>query len=359
MKTSYILLACAIAAMAVVAQAVRLSRRTACAVVSFVVVCGFCRIDTVCLFLTPAASSTTLQGSLDSFEVWRLERGKKYTSVEEYLYRAKVFAANVDKIAQHNAARKPWSMGVNDFADLTTEEFQARYVGGLKPNTNKINVAAKVSAEEIASLPSSVDWRQRGVVTPVKNQGQCGSCWAFSTTGSVEGIHALSTGNLVSLSEQQLVDCSGPEGNDGCGGGIMDQAFQYIIKNGGICSEEEYPYTASDGTCHSCSTVATISGYQNVAADDQNALKAAVAQQPTSIAVDAASWQFYSGGIMSMSCGDSLDHGVLAVGYGPGYWLVKNSWGPSWGESGYIQLATGEGGAGECGLLSDPSYPTV
>lgn len=275
-------------------------------------------------------------------------------AVEEYFYRAKVFKDNLETIRQHNAAGKhTWSMAVNHFADLTTEEFRARYVGGLRHKTTTKKSVANFTG---VSIPASVDWTTKGVVTPVKNQGQCGSCWAFSTTGSVEGIHAISTGNLVSLSEQQLVDCSGPEGNEGCSGGIMDQAFQYIIKNGGICSEEAYPYTASNGQCHSCQVVAKISGYQNVATDSMSALEAAIAQQPVSIAVDASSWQFYGGGIYSSSCGQQLDHGVLAVGYGPGYYKVKNSWGAGWGESGYIQLATG---MNECGLLDDPSYPTV
>ena len=276
--------------------------------------------------------------------------------VEEYFYRAKIYNDNVAKISAHNAKGKAWYMAVNDFADLTHEEFNARYVGGLrKKGTSTPYTPTTKSPQELGN-PASVDWRQKGAVTPVKNQGQCGSCWAFSTTGSVEGAHQIATGNLVSLSEQQLVDCSGPEGNDGCGGGIMDQAFEYILKNGGICSESEYPYTAADGTCHSCQVVATISSYGNVATNSEGALETAIVRQPISIAVDASSWQFYGGGVYSQPCGQQLDHGVLAVGYGPGYYIVKNSWGPSWGESGYIQLTTS---GNECGILDDPCYPTV
>lgn len=315
--------------------------------------------------LALAAMAMVAHADLDSFEVWRLEHGKKYSSVEEYLFRAKIFENNLQKITTHNQGSAKWSMGVNAFADMTTEEFKARYVGGLKPNANKINVAAKFDAT--IGSPSSVDWRNRGAVTPVKNQGQCGSCWAFSTTGSTEGITAIKTGNLVSLSEQQLVDCSGSYGNQGCNGGSMDLGFQYIIDNG-ICSEEAYPYEAQDGRCRasSCQSVASISSYVDVPQDNENALMSAVSQQPVSVAIEAdqLAFQFYSGGVFTASCGTRLDHGVLVVGYGTAggndYWIVKNSWGEGWGENGYMRMGRGSdfGSQGECGIQMQPSYPT-
>jgi len=205
-------------------------------------------------------------------------------------------------------------------------------------------------------------------VTPVKNQGQCGSCWSFSTTGSTEGVNAINGKGLISLSEQQLVDCSGAYGNQGCNGGLMDNAFQYIIANGGICTEAAYPYTAQDGTCkNTCKKTVMIAGFKDVTHNSDVALATAVAQQPVSVAIEAdqSSFQFYSGGVLTAACGTALDHGVLAVGYGTDtgveYWKVKNSWGASWGEAGYIRLARGDqynGGAGQCGIYSDPSYPT-
>ena len=198
--------------------------------------------------------------------------------------------------------------------------------------------------------------------------GQCGSCWAFSTTGSTEGISFIKTGTLPSLSEQQLVDCSGAEGNQGCNGGLMDYGFQYIIDNKGICAETAYPYTATDGTCKSktCgAAAATITGFQDVPTNSETALMTAIVQQPVSVAVEADqdSFQFYSGGVMTAACGTNLDHGVLAVGYGTesgsDYYKVKNSWGADWGLKGYILLGRGAkfGNAGQCGIQMQPSYP--
>jgi len=212
------------------------------------------------------------------------------------------------------------------------------------------------------SIPSSLDWRSKGAVTPVKNQGQCGSCWAFSTTGSVEGAHEIATGTLISLSEQQLVDCAGAYGNEGCNGGLMDDAFEYIIKNGGICSEASYPYQGVDGTCQTCTNVATISSYTDVPSGNEADISTVVQAGPVSIAIEAdqSAFQFYSGGVFSAACGQNLDHGVLIVGYGTlnskPYWIVKNSWGATWGMQGYILMIQGKD---ECGLALAASQPHV
>merc|ERR1719263_1454268 len=224
-----------------------------------------------------------------------------------------------------------------------------------------------------AELPTEVDWSAKGAVTPVKNQGQCGSCWSFSSTGSLEGAWEIASGKLVSLSEQQLVDCSKKEGNMGCNGGLMDNAFTYW-KTAGVCTEESYPYTAKTGTtCKASSCTKAIPeggvvGFKDVDKDDEKALMEAVATGPVSIAIQAnkGAFQFYKGGVLSTSCGTSLDHGVLLVGYGTEngktYWKVKNSWGEVWGEKGYILLErehSPDGKAGECGLMTQPSYPVV
>ncbi len=314
-------------------------------------------------------AQTQAQAQAHSFEEWRSFHGKEYDTEEEHRYREVVYTKNLYRIEERNRQRgRTVVLGANQFADLMPEEFAARYLGGYrvsekKPETTYISYTDP--------LPASVDWVTAGAVTPVKNQGQCGSCWSFSTTGSVEGAWFLKTGNLVSLSEQQLVDCSGPEGNMGCNGGLMDQAFEYIVKNGGICSEAAYPYISAggaNGTCHSCEAVAQLSGHVDVQPNNETALMAAVAQQPVSVAVEAdgLDWQFYFGGVVTDACGTNLDHGVLVVGYGNDtaagpYWKVKNSWGPTWGEQGYIRLGRGAKFAphGECGILMDPSYPVA
>ena len=197
-------------------------------------------------------------------------------------------------------------------------------------------------------------------MTPIKNQEQCGSCWAFSTTGSVEGVSFISTGKLPSVSEQQLVDCSGAEGNQGCNGGLMDYGFEYIIKNKGITGETDYPYTAKDGTCAAAGkpVAATISGYKDVPVNSEVGLETAIVTQPVSVAVEAdqSVFQYYTGGVMDSACGTQLDHGVLAVGYGTEggkeYYKVKNSWGADWGAKGYILLARGAkfNPSGQCGI---------
>ena len=306
--------------------------------------------------------------SLPTFEQWSAHHGKVYTPTERD-YRETVYNKNLATIVTHNAGNSSWTMGVNKFADLTADEFKALYVGGLtKPKKTSLRKTA-VGPFNTTANPTSVDWTEKGAVTPVKNQEQCGSCWAFSTTGSVEGAWFLAKGQLVSLSEQQLVDCSQAEGNQGCNGGLMDYGFQYIIDNKGITTESAYPYTASDGTCASKGkpVAATLSGFKDVAPNNELALETAIVQQPVSVAVEAdqSVFQFYSGGVMDSACGTQLDHGVLAVGYGADsgkeYYKVKNSWGADWGEKGYIRLGRGAkfNPSGQCGIQMQASYPVV
>jgi KDEL-tailed cysteine endopeptidase len=303
-----------------------------------------------------------------SFPEWKELHGREYASEDEHRYREVVYTKNMYRIEERNRLPgRTVTLGPTQFADLLSEEFAARFLGYKGEPSN----AQTPYMDHVGVLPSSVDWVAAGAVTPVKNQGQCGSCWSFSTTGSVEGAWFLKTGDLVSLSEQQLVDCSGPEGNMGCDGGMMDQAFEYIIKNGGICSEAAYPYISAggaNGTCHTCEAVAHLSGYVDVQPNNETALMAAVAQQPVSVAVEAdgLDWQFYFGGVVTDSCGTNLDHGVLVVGYGNDttagpFWKVKNSWSITWGEQGYIRLGRGAKFAphGECGILMNPSYPVA
>lgn len=302
-----------------------------------------------------------------SFEEWSVYHGKVYEPTERD-FRETVFNQNVIKILSHNAENRSWTMSVNKFADLTAEEFKAQFTGGLRLPKKSLRHGATGPVTTTVN-PASVDWTTKGAVTPVKNQQQCGSCWAFSTTGSVEGAWFLSNGTLPSLSEQQLVDCSDAEGNQGCNGGLMDQAFQYIIDNKGITTEDAYPYTATDGTCASTGkpVAATLSGFKDVAVNSETALETAIVQQPVSVAVEAdqSVFQFYSGGVMDSACGTQLDHGVLAVGYGTDagkeYYLVKNSWGADWGEKGYIRLGRGAkfNPSGQCGIQMVASYPVV
>jgi len=301
-----------------------------------------------------------------SFYEWTKSSGKIYSTQEEYALRAKIYADNAAKWEKHNALGLPYTLGANQFADLTAHEFKARYTGGYVKPANRTYPAAvaKKTTKNLRANPPSVDWRIQGAVTAVKNQEQCGSCWAFSATGSMESATFLAIGSLPLLSEQQLVDCVTADA--GCNGGWMDDAFAYVIANKGITSEALYPYTAVTGTCKNPlpSPAAMIKSFTDVTKNSMTSLETAIAQQPISVAVEAdqAAWQAYTGGIVTANCGTALDHGVLAAGYGTDagqdYFLVKNSWGAAWGEKGYIRLAKGPDGDGMCGIQMDPSYPT-
>jgi len=295
-----------------------------------------------------------------------IERTEGYPRKAEHDYRFEIFKDNMEEIKRHNAEGHTWTKGITQFADMTGDEFKAHLscLLGEKPEFTDVFDAP----EDYSPKASGVDWVTHGAVTPVKNQGSCGSCWAFSTTGAIEGACQISTGTLTSLAEQDLVDCDSTDA--GCNGGLMDYAFEFVQENGGICSEEEYQYVARrhyECEEHSCTKYGKISGYTDVRSRSTSALEAAIDQQPVSIAIEAdqGTFQLYTGGVLTASgCGSQLDHGVLAVGYGTengvDYWKVKNSWGGSWGEGGYIRLCRNcgmNGGAGQCGLLSQPSFP--
>jgi C1A family cysteine protease len=276
-------------------------------------------------------------------------------------------------------------MGLNHFSDLTPDEFKEMYVSGFYTNDNANTNANAIKgmvgsygcktytySGSTTALPDAVDWRS-SAVTSVKDQGQCGSCWTFSSTGASEGAWAIATGQLIDLSEQQLVDCATgvTYGSHGCNGGQMEGADKYLIANG-QCSLASYPYTSgttmTEGSCKKCSAIAHFTSCADVKPNDQVSLKAAVFKQPVSVAIEADTryFQSYSGGILdAATCGTTLDHGVLVVGYGidngKKYWNVKNSWSSSWGEKGYVRILRSDStnDAGICGIAMDPSYITV
>lgn len=344
------------------------------------------------LLQTPMTSiqhiQTVFPHDWSRFEEFQTRFNKQYSSQAELHDRFYNFKHTWNSIEAHNkmSDSSNFTMSINQFSDLTPYEFNKKHVGVFLSTTDRTAMLNRYGCLDkgpengftwgdwFEETPDSIDWRDYGAVTDVKDQGACGSCWSFSATGAMEGSYAIRSGQLLSLSEEQLVNCATgiSYGSHGCNGGQMDGAFKYAIENG-MCLESEYPYTATDNQVCNPDTReywAYFSACYNVEPGDQIALKYAVSQQPVSVAIEADSryFQSYSGGVIdSSSCGTNLDHGVLIVGYGTEsktgqkYWLVKNSWSDSWGDNGYVKIARSEStnDEGVCGIAIQPSYITV
>jgi len=292
------------------------------------------------------------------------KHAKRYPH-DEFSLRYDIFKANLNMIREHNAAGHSTVLAVNEFADMTFEEFHSKMTGLQARESEYLrSLNSEGPHTKVTKMAASLDWRQKGAVNPVKNQQSCGSCWAFSALGALEGADAIANGKLQSLSEQQLVDCSTRYGNHGCNGGLMTQAFEYIIDNKGVTTGAAYPYTARDGQCKTGQTsAATVRKYVDITANSESELMAAVNLGPVSVAIQASSqvFQFYKSGILDDSrCGQRLDHGVTLVGYGTedgkDYYIVRNSWGAGWGEGGYIRMVRG---SNQCGIAKMATYPVV
>jgi len=313
--------------------------------------------------LLGAASATEMEVE-NSYLAYVAEHGKSYGTEEEYKFRLNLYSQRVAFVREHNAnvQGNDATVGINHMADWSAAEYKKLL--GYRSRPNASLSSNETFTGDVSTAPDSIDWRAKGAVTAPKNQGQCGSCWAFSTTGSMEGRYQIAGNKLTSFSEQQFVDCSTSFGNAGCNGGLMDDAFKYA-EGAMIETETAYGYTGRDGTCHSSGGVTEVKSFSDVKTKSADALKAAVAEGPVSVAIDAAgiAFQLYFGGIMKHFCGQSLDHGVLVVGYGTDggedFWLMKNSWGGSWGEKGYFRIFRDQKSVdgGVCGLQLQPSFP--
>jgi C1A family cysteine protease len=317
--------------------------------------------------------SGTSLGNL--FRKWMNEHNVQYETQEQERRAFETWVDNNNYIENVNGKNLTYKLGHNRFSALSHADYLSMIRGyrGLYVPPSPPLLPSIVNEKVNVKIPGSVDWVSAGAVTAVKDQGQCGSCWSFSTTGAVEGAYYIKYGSLVSFSEQELVDCDNISngGRDhGCNGGLMENAFGWIAKNNGLCREEAYPYvsgtTKTAGTCNSkiCTNVANsdIAKYIDVEANSDSAMMSAIAAQPVSIAIEAdqREFQLYKSGVFTGTCGTNLDHGVLVVGYGTmdgtDYYKVKNSWSTSWGDQGYIYLGRG---AGQCGILMEASYPIL
>ena len=318
---------------------------------------------------------------LTDFQEWSQRFNIKYQSIEHYTQILNKWTDNEAFIVKVNSQNHSYKLGHNQFSGMDLAEYKTFIMTSIRQPREYVTYA---NISMVQALPVEVNWTKAGGVTPVKDQGYCGSCWSFSATGALEGAFFNKYGKLDSFSEQQLVDCDNLKngGKDhGCNGGLMDNAFSWISKNGGLCSEFNYPYTSGitgvPGTCtKTCPLVfgSQIASFVDVKSNSDTDMMNALYKQPVSIAIDAESreFQLYLSGVFTALCGTTLDHGVLATGYGLlnglEYYSVKNSWSPSWGQAGYILLGKGidpttsksyNAGAGQCGMLMEASYPVL
>ena len=332
------------------------------AIVAIVAVFGVAAL--FCLFDT---ESTTLFRGDPVTAVWK-EWKKNHTRLygtKEESKRYKIFRENYLFIQKHNAKKnQTYKLGLNQFSDLTTKEFAALYTGVVVPKTHSNATLFKHNATAVPN--DSIDWRKQGRVNAVKNQGSCGSCWAFAAVAALEGLSKAKTGNLPNLAEQELVDCTRSYGNYGCSGGWSQNAFKYAASHG-IGAQSSYPYTARDGNCKQVTPAFKPRSYSEITPRSVTALKQALQQGPVVVYIEAdrSSFQSYKSGVYNdANCfaGGQINHAVTAVGYTDNAWIVRNSWGTSWGDGGYILISqnTGAGGNGICGILSNPStFPTA
>uniref|UniRef100_A0A0D9W3F8 Peptidase C1A papain C-terminal domain-containing protein n=1 Tax=Leersia perrieri TaxID=77586 RepID=A0A0D9W3F8_9ORYZ len=306
--------------------------------------------------------------------------GKAYGDAGERAYRMSVFSANLRRARRHQRLDPTAEHGVTKFSDLTPAEFRDRFLGlrgGGRPNLAGSRDAPILPTD---GLPADFDWREHGAVGPVKDQGSCGSCWSFSTSGALEGAHFLATGKLEVLSEQQMVDCDhecdpseSRACDSGCNGGLMTTAFSYLMKSGGLQTEKDYPYVGRENTCKfdKSKIVAQVKNFSVVSVNEDQIAANLVKHGPLAIGINAAFMQTYIGGVSCpFICGKHLDHGVLLVGYGSAgytpirfkdmpYWIIKNSWGENWGEHGYYKICRGPRAHNKCGVDSMVSTVTA
>ncbi|KAI1886231.1 hypothetical protein AGOR_G00211860 [Albula goreensis] len=335
------------------------------------------RVAVLIVFAVGVSSLHAVDHTLDSvWEDWKSLHGKEYTQDSEG-QRRMIWEENHRFIQQHNLeeaqGKHSYKLGMNQFGDLTDEEYQEMMLSSEEVSQEAFS-SLPVWNGTVLKAPTKLDWRRKGYVTHVKNQGVCESCWAFSATGALEGQMFKKTGRLVPLSEQNLVDCSRSFGNNGCNRGLALQAFNYIAKNGGIESEKTYPYKAKDMPCryNKKRSVAYCKGYKQLPSGDEKSLRNALIDVgPIAVSVnsDLKTFKFYKSGIYSdPACHKTINHAVLAVGYGVSktsnmqggpakFWIVKNSWGTHWGEKGYIRVARYNNN--QCGIGIHSTYPVV